>query len=252
LRGISRRFGGRTILDGIDLEIGAGEFTVLVGSSGCGKSTLLRIVAGLDPEAEGRVEVTRSRAIVFQDARLLPWQRVWKNVVLGLDGSKANLRRRAFDALAEVSLLERAMAWPLTLSGGEAQRVGLSRALVRTPALLLMDEPFAALDALTRLKMQQQIAALWASHHLAVLLVTHDVEEALLLADRILLLDHGGFTRRFEVALPRPRDREHPAFVRMRRDLLLALGIEEPHHPNRIALSHLTTSEPELTLSRAV
>jgi sulfonate transport system ATP-binding protein len=226
LRGVSRSFNSRRVLTNVDLTIHAGEFVVLVGKSGCGKSTLLKIVGGLDAGADGHVDVAANNAIVFQDPRLLPWKAVWKNVILGLEGSKSALRERALQALAEVSLVERADAWPLTLSGGEAQRVAIARALVRTPDLLLMDEPFAALDALTRLKMQRQVGDLWRRHRIATLFVTHDVDEALLLADRIILIEDGSVAREFEAALPRPRHREHSRFIALRKELLAALGVD--------------------------
>jgi len=226
LKGVGRVFDGRRILGGIDLTIAQGEFVVLVGKSGCGKSTLLKIVGGLDADCEGKVDVTPNQAIVFQDPRLLPWKPVWKNVILGMHGDAEGLRRQADAALAEVGLTERADAWPLTLSGGEAQRVAIARALVRAPDLLLMDEPFAALDALTRLKMQRQVAALWQRHRVATLFVTHDVEEALLLADRILLIEAGHIARQFEISLARPRHRDHPQFVALRKELLANLGVD--------------------------
>ncbi|MFG1343266.1 ABC transporter ATP-binding protein [Xanthobacter autotrophicus DSM 431] len=233
LSGVSRSFGDRRVLEDIRLDVAAGEFVVIVGASGCGKSTLLRLVAGLDREAEGTLEVTDSRAIVFQDPRLLPWKKVWRNIVLGLDGPSEQLRALARATLAEVGLTARADAWPLTLSGGEAQRVGLARALVRTPELLLLDEPFAALDALTRLKMQRLVLDLWRRHRISMLFVTHDVEEALLLADRVVLIDHGRIARQIEVDLPRPRDRRHPVFGALETELLAALGVapEEPAPP---------------------
>jgi sulfonate transport system ATP-binding protein len=226
LRGVGRVFEGRRVLGDVDLTIRRGEFVVLVGKSGCGKSTLLKIVGGLDAEAEGEVDVVDNRAVVFQDPRLLPWKPVWKNVILGLDGPAAALRARAGAALAEVGLTERAGAWPLTLSGGEAQRVAIARALVREPDLLLMDEPFAALDALTRLKMQRQVAGLWRRHAIATLFVTHDVDEALLLADRVILIEAGHIERELLVDLARPRRREHPRFLALRRELLANLGVE--------------------------
>jgi sulfonate transport system ATP-binding protein len=227
LRQVGRAFDGRRIFSDVNLTIRPGEFVVLVGKSGCGKSTLLRIIGGLDAGAEGVIDVTGNHAVVFQDARLLPWKAVWKNVVLGLDGPQSELRERALRALAEVALTDRADAWPLTLSGGEAQRVAIARALVRTPDLLLLDEPFAALDALTRLKMQQQVLMLWRRHRIATLLVTHDVDEALLLADRILLVEDGGIRRELTISLERPRHREDPGFVTLRRELLSALGVNE-------------------------
>ncbi|WP_019630149.1 ABC transporter ATP-binding protein [Actinomadura atramentaria] len=229
VRGLTRVFGDRTVLDGVDLDIAPGEFVALLGASGTGKSTLLRALAGLDGEGHGDIGVPDRRAVVYQEHRLLPWSRVWKNVVLGLRGG--DLRRRADAALAEVGLAARADAWPLTLSGGESQRVALARALVRTPELLLLDEPFGALDALTRLKAQALVADLWAEHRPAVLLVTHDVEEALLLADRALLLSGGRIAREYPVALPRPRSLEDPRFTALRRDLLDGLGVAPPPAP---------------------
>ncbi|MBX6385660.1 MAG: ATP-binding cassette domain-containing protein, partial [Microbispora sp.] len=194
LRALTRRFHGPDVppvLDRIDLNIAQGEFVALLGRSGSGKTTLLRTLAGLDPVTEGAARLPERRAVVFQEPRLMPWKRVWRNVALGLPGEARTVRERALTALREVELSHRAEAWPLTLSGGEAQRTGLARALVREPELLLLDEPFASLDALTRLRMQSLVAELWQAHRPAVLLVTHDVEEALLLADRVLVLAHG-------------------------------------------------------------
>jgi len=191
LTGFSRSFGANTIIANLDLEIVEGEFVALLGRSGSGKTTLLRTLAGLD-DAEGQqVQVPTSRAVVFQDARLLPWKKVWRNVALGLRDLSARVRDKAERALREVGLGHRLDAWPLTLSGGEAQRVALARALVREPELLLLDEPFAALDALTRLKMHDLVLDLWRAHRPAVLMVTHDVDEAIALADRVLVLDQG-------------------------------------------------------------
>jgi sulfonate transport system ATP-binding protein len=225
VRRAGRRFGRRTVLHDVDLDIASGEFVALIGQSGSGKSTLLRAIAGLDAEATGDFEVPNRRAVVFQEHRLLPWSRVWRNVTLGLN--ETNLQERARRALDEVGLAARADAYPGTLSGGESQRVALARALVRTPGLLLLDEPFGALDALTRLKAQALVAKLWTEHRPAVLLVTHDVEEALLLADRVLLLDGGRIAETFDVDLPRPRSIGHPRFVALRRQLLAGLGVAD-------------------------
>jgi sulfonate transport system ATP-binding protein len=225
VRRAGRRFGRRTVLHDVDLDIASGEFVALIGQSGSGKSTLLRAIAGLDAEATGDFEVPNRRAVVFQEHRLLPWSRVWRNVTLGLN--ERNLQERARRALDEVGLAARADAYPGTLSGGESQRVALARALVRTPGLLLLDEPFGALDALTRLKAQALVAKLWTEHRPAVLLVTHDVEEALLLADRVLLLDGGRIAETFDVDLPRPRSIGHPRFVALRRQLLAGLGVAD-------------------------
>lgn len=190
LTGISRAFAGRPILNGIDLDIPAGQFVALLGASGSGKTTLLRLLAGLDVPDGGTLQVPAQRTTVFQEPRLMPAWPVWRNVVVGLHHAEAT-KSKALAALAEVHLAERADAWPATLSGGEAQRVALARALVCAPDLLLLDEPFAALDALTRGRMQTLVRQLCRRHHLATLLVTHDVEEAILLADRILILRQG-------------------------------------------------------------
>jgi sulfonate transport system ATP-binding protein len=225
LTGVGKAFGGGSgVLQGIDLTLVPGEFVALLGASGSGKSTLLRAIAGLDRGATGAFDVPRRRAIVFQEHRLMPWSRVWRNVTLGLTGP--DLRGRALRALTEVGLAARADAWPRTLSGGESQRVALARALVRTPALLLLDEPFGALDALTRIKTQALVAKLWTDHRPAVLLVTHDVEEALLLADRALVLRDGRIAEEFAVDVPRPRALDHPRLLTLRRALLKALGVE--------------------------
>jgi sulfonate transport system ATP-binding protein len=226
IRGLSKVFGDRAVIDGLDLDIRPGEFVALLGRSGCGKSTLLRILAGLDSEIDGLATVPGRRAVAFQAPRLMPWKRVWHNVVLGLPGRPDRALAQRY--LDEVGLSAKTTVWPKTLSGGEAQRVSLARALVREPELLLLDEPFGALDALTRVKAQQLVADLWARHRCAVLLVTHDVEEALLLADRVLVMDGGVIAHEVTVALPRPRPIDHPTLVRLRTELLGRLGIVEP------------------------
>lgn len=229
--GVTRSYQpGRGVLRGLDLSIVPGEFVALLGRSGAGKSTLLRILAGLDPEYLGDVLVPERRAVVFQEPRLIPWQKVLANVVLGLrpgpDG-RAGLRQRSVDALSEVGLAGHARAWPATLSGGEAQRVALARALVREPQLMLLDEPFGALDALTRTRMHTLLQALCARHRPAVLLVTHDVQEAVMLADRAVVLTEGRISLDMPVALPRLRDPAQPAFQRLRTRLLAELGVDE-------------------------
>lgn len=220
LRNFVRRFGANTIIDGLDLDLAPGEFIALLGRSGSGKTTLLRTLAGLDVGHGQDVEVPGSRAVVFQDARLLPWKPVWKNVSLGLKGD--NVRERAEAALKEVGLGHRLDAWPLTLSGGEAQRVALARALVREPKLLLLDEPFAALDALTRYRMHDLVLSLWRTHKPAVLIVTHDVEEAIALADRVLVLDKGRIVA--EERITAPRGERTVLSGRLRDKLLSYLG----------------------------
>ena len=188
---LRRSFDGREVLAGVDLTIHRGEFVALLGRSGSGKSTLLRAMAGLDPDFTGRLLVPERRSVVFQDHRLLPWKRVLDNVVLGLP--RAGAREAGLTALDEVGLTDRARDWPVTLSGGEAQRAALARALVRDPELLLLDEPFGALDALTRIRMHALLRELCRRHRPAVLLVTHDVDEAIALADRVLVLADGRF-----------------------------------------------------------
>jgi sulfonate transport system ATP-binding protein len=225
VRGVSRVFGSRTVLDRLDLDIADGEFVAMIGRSGTGKSTLLRALAGLDREVTGSVEVRGPVAVAFQEPRLVPWKRVLGNVSLGLHAPAPG--EVALRALAEVGLADRADAWPLTLSGGESQRVSLARALVRSPSLLLLDEPFSALDALTRISMHRLVSSLCERHRPAVLLVTHDVDEALALADRVLVLADGQIAHCSPVTLPRPRARDHAELTALRLRLLAELGVTE-------------------------
>jgi sulfonate transport system ATP-binding protein len=235
-RNVWRTFGKRGVLGGIDLDLKQGEFVALLGRSGCGKSTFLRVLADLDPAATGEVRVPRTKSVVFQEPRLLPWKRVWRNVALGLDCSQDQAKERALSALSEVGLAARGDAWPMTLSGGEAQRASLARALVREPQLLLLDEPFGALDALTRIKMHALLAELLGKHRPAVLLVTHDVDEAILLANRAIVLasipgeqaEAGSrIVADIAIDLATPRRRRDPAFAELRRQLLGYLGVED-------------------------
>lgn len=221
--GLTRSFGGRAVIENLELDIRPREFVALLGRSGCGKSTLLRILAGLDREIEGTVLVPHRKAVAFQAPRLMPWKKVWRNVLLGLPGRTE--RAVAARALDEVGLGHRADAWPKTLSGGEAQRASLARALVREPDLLLLDEPFGALDALTRINAQRLVGELWQRRGCAVLLVTHDVEEAVLLADRVLVMDHGVSAHEQHIGLDRPRDLADPRFAALRAGLLERLGV---------------------------
>jgi sulfonate transport system ATP-binding protein len=227
VRGVTKSFGDRSVLSDLDLTVGPGEFVALLGASGSGKTTLLRILLGLDGVSEGDVFVPEVRTTVFQEPRLVASQRVWRNVVLGQPRAAAS-RDAAVAALREVGLDSHADAWPGTLSGGEAQRVALARALVREPQLLLLDEPFAALDALTRLKMQALVAELCARHRPGVLLVTHDVEEAVLLADRVFILKEGRISLDLPIEISRPRRVGGPAFDALRDRFLLELGVLDP------------------------
>lgn len=211
LNNVQRSFGSVQVLKGIDLDIRAGEFVALVGRSGCGKSTLLRLLAGLDEPDEGSIFLGQSPLtakgnkvrLMFQDDRLLPWKTVVDNVGLGLKG---DWRKQAIQALEEVGLADKAGVWPAQLSGGQRQRVALARALIHRPRLLLLDEPLGALDALTRLEMQQLIERLWLQHRFTVVLVTHDVPEAVQLADRVIVLEDGKIGMTQAVSLTRPRD----------------------------------------------
>ncbi|MEV6067037.1 ABC transporter ATP-binding protein [Nocardia sp. NPDC052001] len=223
-RDLVRSFGNRTVLDDISLTIPPGQFVALLGRSGSGKSTLLRALAGLDRDVEGSgtLRVPAKTSVVFQDSRLLPWQRVLSNVLYGQPRSR---RQEGRDLLAEVGLTGRDRAWPSELSGGEQQRVALARALVGEPDLLLADEPFGALDALTRIKMHELLRELIARHTPTVLLVTHDVDEAITLAQRVLVLDAGRLTVDLPIDLPAHRDPGEPEFQRYRRTLLTALGV---------------------------
>ncbi|MDH6697544.1 ABC transporter ATP-binding protein [Streptomyces griseoviridis] len=224
VEGLTRSFDGRAVIDDLRLDVRAGEFVALLGRSGCGKSTLLRILAGLDRDIRGTVLVPRRKAVVFQAPRLMPWKKVWRNVVLGLPGKPE--RAVAERALEEVGLAQRSDAWPRTLSGGEAQRAALARALVREPDLLLLDEPFGALDALTRVTAQRLVGELWRRRGCAVLLVTHDVEEAVLLADRVLVMDGGVIAHEQRIDLDRPRAVTDPRFAELRAGLLARLGVD--------------------------
>jgi sulfonate transport system ATP-binding protein len=223
VRDLVRRYDDRAVLDGLDLDIAPGEFVALLGKSGSGKSTLLRALAGLDSEVAGSGElaVPANVSVVFQDSRLLPWARVLDNVVLGLSGAS----ERGRQSLEEVGLAGREKAWPNELSGGEQQRVALARSLVREPELLLADEPFGALDALTRLKMHVLLRKLCAAHQPAVLLVTHDVDEAIVLADRVIVLDEGKVVAEELISLSTPRSPADPGFAAVRSRLLDALGV---------------------------
>jgi sulfonate transport system ATP-binding protein len=225
LRDLWRGFSGRRVLNGISLDFAPGEFVALIGRSGSGKSTLLRAMVGLDDDVEGdgTVIVPVNRSVLFQDSRLLPWDNVLRNVTLGLSTPDAEQRGRA--ALADVGLAGREDAWPNALSGGEQQRAALARSLVRQPELLLADEPFGALDALTRIRMHELLFRLMEHHRPTVLLVTHDVEEALVLADRVLVMEQGGIILDQAVDLPHPRRKSDGRFEALRDQLLDALGV---------------------------
>lgn len=222
VRKLVRSFNGRVVISSLDLKIHQGEIVVLLGKSGCGKTTLLRTLAGLDPLQGGSIAVSQKVSVVFQEPRLLPWKRVIDNVALKND-TKQDIAR-AQRILEEVGLGKRSDAWPVTLSGGEAQRASLARALMTEPELLLLDEPFAALDALTRLKMHVLIRELIRRYSPGTLLVTHDVEEAISLGDRILVMSNGNLTLDLTIEADEKRA-DGAAMAQLKKRLVAELGV---------------------------
>ncbi len=216
IRGLRKAFGDNQVLRGVDLTIPAGQFVAIVGRSGCGKSTLLRLIAGLDAYDAGSLTfgddasgAQRNVRVMFQEPRLLPWARVLSNVEVGLGAARKErgAAELASRALAEVGLSDKLEQWPATLSGGQKQRVALARALVCNPQMLAFDEPLGALDALTRITMQQLLESVWRDQGFTAILVTHDVAEAIALADRVIVLEEGRISLDLTVDLPRPRPR---------------------------------------------
>lgn len=241
IRGLSKSFalnGGRlNVLSGVDLTVAGGSSLAIVGPSGCGKTTLLRVLAGLDTPDRGEVLIDGApvsgpgpeRAVIFQEPRLLPWATVLENVAFGLENrgvARAEARERAWHSIRLVGLAEFESALPRQLSGGMAQRVGIARALTVQPEILLLDEPLGALDAMTKLVLQEELARIWAEEKLTMILVTHDLEEAIFLADQVLILPKGGGSMRLvDNSLPRPRDRSSPDFVAARKRLMAEFGL---------------------------
>ncbi|MEF3066447.1 ATP-binding cassette domain-containing protein [Pandoraea apista] len=244
--GVGKRYGTRSVLSDFSLAIPRGGFAAIVGRSGCGKSTLLRLIAGLETPDAGRIALDGhtlsgasgavSTRIMFQDARLLPWRTVLENVALGLPKSS---HAKALEVLGEVGLAERANDWPSQLSGGQRQRVALARALVHQPDLLLLDEPLGALDALTRIEMHALIERLWRAHGFTALLVTHDVQEAVALADRVVLIEQGQLGLDQPVSLARPRARGSVEFAGLEAQVLARVLQTEPS-----ASAHVPAPEP--------
>jgi sulfonate transport system ATP-binding protein len=232
IEGLSKSFGDVEVLKNLDLEVPAGQFLTIVGKSGCGKSTLLRLLVGLDEPTGGRIsfidrdgnDVPASSRIVFQEPRLLPWASVVDNVAVGLkDVPARSARPQSLAALAEVQLDEKAKEWPARLSGGQRQRVALARALVSRPEFLAMDEPLGALDALTRITMQGLVERVWQEQGFTALFVTHDVAEAVALADRVIVLNEGRIALDIEVPNPRPRERGAADLAELEGRLLAAI-----------------------------
>lgn len=225
LRQLSQTYGQHSVLRNLNLDVPAGQFIAIVGRSGCGKSTLLRLIAGLERPTSGTISMNgeplralnSNARVMFQDARLLPWKRVLQNVGLG---ARHRWEDKAMWALQQVGLEERSQDFPLVLSGGQKQRVALARALVSAPRLLLLDEPLSALDALTRREMQHLIEQLWQEQQFTALLVTHDVDEAVALADRVILLEAGEVALDLPIPLPRPRDRSSPTLIHLVEQIL--------------------------------
>ncbi len=214
IRGLRKSYGDNEVLRGIDLHIPAGQFVAIVGKSGCGKSTLLRLIAGLEKFDAGSISLgdavkPEDIRVMFQEPRLLPWARVLSNVEVGLgrDRASSDAHSRAEKALTEVGLTDKRDQWPSVLSGGQKQRVALARALVSRPRVLAFDEPLGALDALTRISMQRLLERVWRDQGFTAILVTHDVAEAVALADRVLVIEEGRIAHDVVVNTARPRQR---------------------------------------------
>lgn len=245
IRGLRKRFGNLEVLRGIDLDIPAGQFLAIVGRSGCGKSTLLRILAGLEQASEGSLRFGRKDSaglgsaaetprLMFQEPRLLPWARVLSNVEVGLGAERKlpEAEERAFQTLRAVGLEAKAQQWPALLSGGQRQRVALARALVSRPRVLALDEPLGALDALTRIEMQSLLERVWRTQGFTAILVTHDVSEALTLADRVVMIDDGRITLDLNIDLPRPRRRGSVDLALLEERILKDLIREDTNSPD--------------------
>lgn len=246
ISGLSKQYAGRAVLKKVELQIEPGQFVAVVGRSGCGKSTLLRLIAGLETPSRGGIvcinngtaQVAPEIRVMFQDSRLLPWKCVLDNVALGLPKSA---RENAVTSLRQVGLEQRAREWPAVLSGGQRQRVALARALVHDPQLLLLDEPLGALDALTRIDMQQLIENIWLERAFSAVLVTHDVQEAIVLADRVILIEDGEIALDCAIDLPRPRQRGNAHFARLEAEIL-ARVLKQP----ALAADHELTGDVSL------
>lgn len=240
-KGLTKSFGTRRVLTHLDIDVPEGQFLAIVGRSGCGKSTLLRLLAGLDEIDAGTLRFGRMSdgsiprdkvRLMFQEPRLLPWATVKENVDVGLGRGTSAAPRSTDETMKAVGLADRADAWPSVLSGGQRQRVALARALVSKPRLLALDEPLGALDALTRIEMQSLIERVWREQGFTAILVTHDVSEALTLADRVVMIEDGAITLDLDVELPRPRRRGSVALAAMEERILRRLLRTEENLPD--------------------
>jgi sulfonate transport system ATP-binding protein len=256
VEGLEKSFGSKAVLKGVSVELSPSEFVAVVGKSGCGKSTLLRLIAGLEPPSEGAISlggvplrgVNPRVRVVFQDHRLLPWKNALDNVAFGLGREWTS---EATSLLEHVGLGDRGSDLPGTLSGGEKQRVSLARALLTRPGLLLFDEPLGALDALTRIGMQGLIERLWQEQAFTALLITHDVDEAIVLADRVVVLKDGIIDFEVEVTLPRPRPRTGAAFDRIKELVLDRILREDAVQPALAASPELERGDESRTSTLA-
>ncbi|WP_058306763.1 ABC transporter ATP-binding protein [Gracilibacillus massiliensis] len=237
LRDVSRTFNGTTAVRGVNLEVKPGEIIGLLGTSGCGKSTLLRAISGLDPEYDGEIEINGnvSRQIqdtasfIFQEPRLLPWLNVLDNVTFGLTGKRKDKENRAIDYLESVGLRGKEVLYPRELSGGMAQRVAIARALVTSPEILLLDEPFSALDAFTKMQLQDLLLDVWKKYQSTIVMVTHDIDEAMYLCDRVVILkgQPGEVEREIKIDLERPRDRGSEYLAHLKSEILDCLDLNK-------------------------
>ncbi|HEY9647138.1 MAG TPA: ATP-binding cassette domain-containing protein [Chroococcidiopsis sp.] len=241
-QGLSKLYGSNRVLDDISLDVMPGEFLAIVGHSGCGKSTLLRLLAGLEQPSDGQLwlngkplqKLEPTTRVMFQTPRLLPWRRVIDNVGMGVL-KRTDWRKQAERVLRQVGLADKPNDYPSFLSGGQRQRVSLARALASEPSLLLLDEPLSALDALTRLEMQQLVEQLWQTQRFTAVLVTHDIPEAVLLADRIVVIEQGAIALEVAVDLPRPRNPNSGAFNAIAKTVLDRVMQRQAVEPEREA-----------------
>jgi sulfonate transport system ATP-binding protein len=238
IKNLKKSFGDLDVIDHVDLTIEPGEFVAIVGHSGCGKSTLLRMIAGLDFPTEGSIKLNNKEVtgvdsqvrFLFQEARLLPWKSVLSNVIIGTTDKN---EVTALQSLERVGLISKKNEWPGVLSGGQKQRVSLARALVGKPNVLLLDEPLGALDALTRLDMQELIEKLWIEQGFTGILVTHDVGEAVRLANRVILMDDKEITLDLKITLPRPRLKDNDTNYFEKFILNKVMKVEEEKYKSR-------------------